>query len=166
MLAQIESVAWVAEAWLSRDGNLLVVIPRSGATPGAEVTTFVVEAGRPAVLLTGINRDTVLGLFADRTTWLRAEDLAALTAEEAKRVALRVIGRIEPPLSEPLRATLTEIVRMRFYEVYAPAEDGSVRSGDPTGAIVADAGAILDAPTLEALKQAIGRGYGPEEGED
>lgn len=163
MLAHIGTVPWVGEAWLSRDGNFLVVLPRAGAPTGDEVAGMVLEAGRPAVLLADVNRDTVLALFAEREGWMQADTLVELTAEEAERVARRILGRVEArvTLDAETRSGLSEIVRRRFYAVYAPRADGSMKGGDPTGRILADARRVLDPPTIDALRDAVASGYGP-----
>lgn len=167
MLARIEEVAWVEEAWLSRDGNMLVVVPRAGATTDDSVAALVEEAGRHAVLLADINRDTVLAMFEQRDGWVRAGTAGDLTAEEAGRVAERVARRAEAaaPLAAEDRAALVALIRDQFYAAYAPGGGAKPSSADLSRGIVAEAGAFLEPPQVAALEAALAAGFRPLEGE-
>jgi len=151
---------------MSRDGTLIVTVPAEGASPTDAVAALLREAGDEPVLLDGVNHETVMGMFEDRSGWVKPDSADALTAEEATLVAARVAGRVAEGagLEDTDRDALEATVRLRFVE----AIEGTI-PGEPeawAAVVLEDAGAYLDPPQLEALEAALKAGVRPRDGED
>jgi hypothetical protein len=155
VLAHIEEQDGVAEAWMSRDGTLVVVVPDRGQVPDAAAIRAMLADGGDAYALDGTNRDTVLAMFADHATWVRAHSADALSAEEAVVVARRIASRVaaHATLGEEDRNALEAIVRRRF-------TTGALDAGT-----VEEAARFLDEGGVAALQDALAQGVAPLPGE-
>lgn len=158
MLAHIEALPEVDEAWMSRDGTMVLV--RARADVSTQVEALLSEAGDRPARLTGVNYETVMELY-DPDTWVRANTADALSAEEAIIVAARISNRVED-LSEADRLAVAELVQRAF----AAAIEGDGRSPEEwVDHVVEEAAAFLDEAERRRLRAALEAGVGPLEGE-
>lgn len=163
MLAQIEALDSVDEAWMSQDGTIVVLVPATSVPLDAPaIETMLSETGDAPTQLVGVNLTTALGLFAERDGWVRAGSAEVLTAEEAVRVAARLRARVEAAvaISDDAGDAMEAVIRRRFVEAVASGDwDGQFR------ATMDECAAFLSADGLAALEQAIALGIEPQPGE-
>ena len=157
MLAQIEEFEGVKEAWMSRDGTMIVVVPNAGSDEAPAIEEILKKGKTKPVRLEGLNFDTVLEMFAERKDWVRAGSTDALTAEEAVQVARRIAARVhaQVPLDEEARNNLEMLLRRTFVD---ELPDWEAR-------VLKDAEVILTPDALAALKTSLSQGNSPLEGE-
>lgn len=163
MLARIEAIPGVDEAWISPDGAFVVVLPRPAADVEGEIQALLKAERDEVFRLEGTNLATVLDLFeAERRDWIRgAADTKKLTRIEADIVGERIAGRVAAEVALPPRdrKTIAAVVADRFYRAVVLGEDALDPATLP--ASIRD----LAPETRAALDAAVAKGFRPLDGE-
>lgn len=124
IMTRLEAHPTLAGAWLDHGGTLLAVLWKDGVSENERAAAMAAAFAKSAVptLLSGEQRDAALRDFLSGTGWHRTNALDELSAEEAKIVATRWVGKITAiiPLPEKARDALhcqfAERMRRRFVE--------------------------------------------------
>ena len=119
MLARLEKLPGIREAWLSWDGLILVVIPQSGADPTSAIDLAFGNGYARQHGLDGMEREAALRSFGSGQRWVRSTSAHLLSADEARIVADRIVSWVSRRvvLSPAAAARLHEAVRRCFFAV-------------------------------------------------
>jgi len=168
VLAELESEARIAEAWMNRSGTLVAVIWKGAAAAksGAGAVEEIFDArGLEAKALAGPAREKALADFLGGSKWYRSAEVDRLSEEEARVVATRLVRRTEkslaltPEQAAALRDGLTVVFTRHF------VRRGSVDPGKIGTELMEVAGRSLQAGELARFEEALRQGIGalPEE---
>jgi hypothetical protein len=123
ILLQLEREKSVDEAWLNRQGTLLVIVWKPETKPKERTATFksVTEKEElKARELSGAARDKALKDFLSHEGWHRGGDVDRLSEEEAGIMAARLVRRIQAKVSisdeiaKTLQGEFTELFKRRL----------------------------------------------------
>lgn len=131
--------------------------------------TFLDGKKVPHTELQGDERDKAVKDFLAGSTWYRGTDVDRLSEKEADIIGERLVKRVgaKVPLSGEkaalLKALLSQHYRRGF--IRKPGEAERPTKEHTRDALLKAAGEHLDAPGVEALKEALAQGSRPAKGE-
>ncbi len=168
VLAEAEQASAVREAWLNRDGTILGVVWTDTADP-IQLRQALSRHGIAAVELQEEERRLAYNSFAGNSGWYRPSQMQALSIEEARVIAARILRRLARDTALPIATTEhlrreTERACARTL-AEASAVSASMRREQIASALMEAARRILEPEALPAFQAAVSLGHRPLPGE-
>ncbi len=167
ILLQLEHEPAIAQAWLNGTGTVLAVV--WVGNHGQETRTKTVQAvfeknGLTATELDGEARDTELKSFLSADPWYRGADVDTLSKQEAKRIAARLVRRVQakvalsPEQAEALETGLVQTFIQAYKDGFAGQKD---KEEELKQAMLNVARKNLDQSEFGTFQEALAKGVLP-----
>jgi hypothetical protein len=171
ILVELEHQPTIKEAWLNESGTLIAVVWRNSADPeaGTNAAQRVLQNhGLTATEPAAAERAVDLKSFTSGQAWYHSTEVEILSKEEAKIIAARLVRRVQAKAG--LSDDKAKALETRFYEFMASpvmlamsSRHTWIETAAP--ALLKVARELLSQNEVEAVREAIGKGFLPVAGD-
>lgn len=168
VLVEMEQEPGVREAWLNRDGTVLGIVWADESAYPERVMSILRRHGTAGLELKGSEHAQARDSFA-AAEWYRPAALHDLSAEEARVIAARLMGRLEKETS--VSVGTAERLAKRIEDACAgalanaSAASPSMRREQIASALLNGAKDVLDPAAFRAFSAVVDLGHRPLPGE-